>query len=470
MAIPQPRPAPAPGSLRHAWRGARRFASPRRIAATWRFAAAMVAEIRRRRTETRLTVAVDINSLFEALTGVGWYLHQLLAELAGRDDLRLRLYGQSLVDESPAPPLVVAPPAGPAIERVLYRAPDGLVVPPWRAHQLLRRLAPLLAAADGNRVLFAPNYLPPRLFRFARGARVATVHDLAVRRLPWAVRPDSAAALLAGLDRALFEADLLLTPSAAVRDDLVACGVAAERVVPIHHGPGQQPALVCEPTAEPGSADRCETAVPREGAAAPHESLADPRISAHSSSAAPSLYGLHVGTLEPRKNLPVLLAAWRLLRARLPGAPPLVLAGAFGWGADALRCEVERAVAEGWLRPLGYVPAAELADLYRGATVVVLPSLYEGFGLPAVEAMAAGAPLVVSDIPVLHEVAGDAALYAPPDRPERWADALARLLGDPALRRELAARGRLRRELFDWSRAADSTVAAWRAAVRAAAG
>jgi glycosyltransferase involved in cell wall biosynthesis len=471
MAIPQPRPAPAPGSLRHAWRGARRFASPRRIAATWRFAAAVLAEIRRRRAETRLTVAVDINSLFEALTGVGWYLHQLLAELAGRDDLRLRLYGQSLVDEPPAPPLAVAPPAGPAIEHVLYRAPDGLVVPPWRAHQLLRRLAPLLAAADGNRVLFAPNYLPPRLFRFARGVRVATVHDLAVRRLPWAVRPDSAAALLAGLDRALFEADLLLTPSAAVRDDLVACGVAAERVVPIHHGPGQQPALVRETAAGPGVADARETAAPREGAAAPHEGLANPRLSARPSSAPlSSSYGLHVGTLEPRKNLPVLLAAWRLLRARLPGAPPLVLAGAFGWGAGALRREVERAADEGWLRPLGYVPAAELADLYRGAAVVVLPSLYEGFGLPAVEAMAAGAPLVVSDIPVLREVAGDAALYAPPDRPERWADALARLLGDPALRRELAARGRLRRELFDWSRAADSTAAAWRAAVRAAAG
>jgi glycosyltransferase involved in cell wall biosynthesis len=447
MAISQPRPAPAPGSLRHAWRAARRLGSPRRLAATWRFAAAVWAQIRRRRAEPRLTIAVDINSLFETLTGVGWYLHQLLAELATRDDLRLRLYGHSLVDEPPAPRLAAPLPSGPAIERVLYRAPDGLVIPPWRAHQLLRRLAPLLAAADGNRVLFAPNYMPPRLFRFARGARVATVHDLAVRRLPWAVRPDTAAALAAGLDRALLEADLLLTPSAAVRDELVALGVAAARVVPIHHGPGQQPLR-----ADGGSAIQPDSATP----SAPAPPAADPAI--------PPGYGLHVGTLEPRKNLPVLLAAWRLLRARLPQAPPLVLAGAYGWGAGELRREVERAAAEGWLRPLGYVPPDELAALYRGAAVVALPSLYEGFGLPAVEALAAGVPLLVSDLPVFHEVAGDAALFAPPGRPAAWADGLARILGDPVLRRELGARGRRRSDLFDWRRAADQTVAAWRTA------
>jgi glycosyltransferase involved in cell wall biosynthesis len=433
MAISPPRPAPAPGTLRHAWRAARRFASPRRIAATWRFGAVLAAQIRRRRAETRLTVAVDINALYETLTGVGWYLHQLLTQLAASDDLRLRLYGHSLVDEPPAPRLVVEPPSGPAIEQVRYRAPDGLVVPPWRAHQLLRRLAPLLVAADGNRVLFAPNYMPPRLFRFASGVRVATVHDLAIRRLPWAVRPDSATALAAGLDRALFEADLVLTPSVAVRDDLVACGVSAARVVPIHHGLGQTPGQTAAATFP----------------------------------SAPSRYGLHVGTLEPRKNLSTLLAAWRLLRARLPAAPPLLLAGAYGWGAGELRREVEQAAAEGWLRHLGYVDPDELVALYRGAAVVALPSLYEGFGLPVVEALAAGAPPLLSDIPVFHEVAGDAALYAPANRPDLWADSLERLLGDPELRRELAARGRRRRELFDWRRAAARTAAAWRSAAGA---
>ncbi|HEY3570696.1 MAG TPA: hypothetical protein VGP73_22385, partial [Thermoanaerobaculia bacterium] len=173
-----------------------RFGSPRRLRRTFLWLREVAGQIRRRRAEPRLTVAVDVNSFYEALTGVGWYLHQILVHLADRDDLRLRLYGQSLVESDPgAPRPVVAFPPGPAIERVVYGAPDGLVVPPWRANQILRRLAPLLMAADGNQVLFGPNYLFPPLFRFARGARVATVHDLGLLKIPWAVRPDSAEAL-----------------------------------------------------------------------------------------------------------------------------------------------------------------------------------------------------------------------------------------------------------------------------------
>ena len=129
-------------------------------------------------------------------------------------------------------------PAGPAIERIVYAAPDGLVVPPWRADQILRRLAPLLMAADGNAVLFAPNYLFPPLFRFAAGERVATIHDLGVLKVPWAVRPDSGAALRERLERTLFAADLLLTPSEAVRRELIGIGVAPSRVRAIHHGTG----------------------------------------------------------------------------------------------------------------------------------------------------------------------------------------------------------------------------------------
>jgi len=220
---------------------ARRFASPRRLAATGRFLAGLAAEIRRRRAEPRLTVAVDVHALYETATGVGWYLVRLLEQLAERDDLRLRLYAHGLVEASAAPRPAVPIPRGRAIERVAYTAPDGLVVPPWRAHQVLRRLAPLLAAADGNRVLFAPNYLLPRLFRLARGARVATVHDLAIRQVPWAVRPDSGAALARGLARTLLEADLILTPSEAVRGELAALGVDPRRVRAIHHGPAHGP-------------------------------------------------------------------------------------------------------------------------------------------------------------------------------------------------------------------------------------
>lgn len=408
-----------------------RLGSPRRQRKTALWLSEIAGAGRRRRAEPRLTIAVDVNSFYEPLTGVGWYLHQLLTHLADRDDLRLRLYGQSLVEGDPGAPVPVVPfPEGPAIERVVYEAPDGLVVPPWRGNQILRRLAPLLLAADGNRVLFAPNYLPPRLFRRARGARVATIHDLSVRKVPWAVRPDSGAALRERLDQVLHEADLLLTPSEAVRREIAELGVAPGRVRAIHHGLGQ--------TAGGELADL------------------PPRT--------PARYALHVGTLEPRKNVGTLLAAWRLLRRRLADPPALVLSGGMGWKAEEIRREVAEAESEGWLVYLGYVSPGELAALYRNASAVLLPSFYEGFGLPAVEALSAGAPLVLSDIPVLREVAGNAALYAPPDRPDLWAEQIGKLVTDEGLRADLKQRGAARAGDFDWGRAAGDTARAFREA------
>jgi alpha-1,3-rhamnosyl/mannosyltransferase len=409
-----------------------RLGSPRRLRRTWIWMREIAAQVRRRRAESRLTVAVDVNSFYEPLTGVGWYLHQILLHLAGRDDVRLRLYGQRLVHGDPwIPRPVAAFPAGPAIERIDYDAPDGLVIRPWRGRQVLRRLASLLMAADGNQVLFAPNYLFPPLFWLARGARVATIHDLGVWKVPWAVRPDSGEALRERLERTLFEADLFLTPSEAVRQELIERRVAASRVRAIHHGTG----LV-------GEGSIASSPPPR----------------------TPPRYALHVGTVEPRKNVSALLAAWRLLRLRRAAPPPLVLCGGFGWQAAEARREIGAAEAEGWLVHLGYVSTEELAALYRGAELVALPSFYEGFGLPAVEALRAGAPLLASDLPVLREVAGDAALYAPPNRPDLWADRAGELLADAGLRADLRRRGLERARLFDWGRAAEETVRAFRAA------
>jgi glycosyltransferase involved in cell wall biosynthesis len=408
-----------------------RFGSPRRLRRTFLWLREVAGEIHRRRAEPRMTVAVDVNSFYEALTGDGWYLHQILVHLADRDGLRLRLYGQSLVESDPgAPRPVVAFPSGRSIERVVYEAPDGLVVPPWRVNQILRRLAPLLMAADGNDVLFGPNYLFPPLFRFARGARVATIHDLGLLKVPWAVRPDSAEALRERLERTIFEADLLLTPSEAVRRELIGIGVSPDRVRAIHHGTG----------------------VLAETAPSPLPAGTPPR------------YALHVGTVEPRKNVPALLAAWRLLRTRGIDPPPLVLCGGWGWKAEEIRQEIEAAGREGWAVHLGYVGPGELAALYAGAELVALPSFYEGFGLPALEALQAGAPLVASDLPVLREVAGDAALYAPPDRPDIWADRIAELLADGDLREKMRRKGRERARLFDWGRAAGATAEAFRRA------
>ena len=108
--------------------------------------------------------------------------------------------------------------------------------------------------------------------------------------------------------------------------------------------------------------------------------------------------------------------------------------------------------------------SGQLAGLYRGAQVVVFPSLYEGFGLPAIEALAAGTPLVCSDIPTLREVAADAALYAPVDRPDLMAEEVCRVLTDAGERRRLIDAGRARRAAFSWPESARRTLAVWREA------
>ena len=171
---------------------------------------------------------------------------------------------------------------------------------------------------------------------------------------------------------------------------------------------------------------------------------------------------LHVGTLEPRKNILTLLDAWRILRDRGASIPPLVLCGKFGWKTEEIRRRVRQAENEGWLVHPGYVTAEEVAVLYRDASFVVFPTHYEGFGLPAVEAIRAGTPLICSDIPVLREVAGDASIYVAPARSDLWADQIELLAKDDEARGHLQSKAWERRDLFTWKKTAEGTVEAWR--------
>ena len=410
---------------------------PRRVRDLLRWGFGVLAAIRRRRRDPRLTVAVDVSPLWEPLTGIGWFLYRLLQHLAAREDLVLRLYGPTLAAAEAVPPPAVPLPEGPALEPVLYPVPADASLHRDRLIRLLRRLEPWLVAADGNRVVFAPNYLPSPRFAAAPGALVATIHDLGYRRVPWAVRRETQERLEAELDQVWFRARRIVTDSRAVRDEIVEEGLAApERLRVVALGPGQLPGRV--------GAERASSAP----AGLP-----------------PGSYALSVGTLEPRKNLETLLEAWRALRRRRPGhVPPLVLSGAFGWKTEDLRARVAAARAEGWLHHLGYVDEAALGALYRGARLFVFPSRYEGFGLPVLEALAAGVPVVASDLPVVREVAAEAALYAPPTEVEAWVRQVERLLDDPDLARRLAQAGRERAARFTWEAAAEAYVAIFREA------
>jgi glycosyltransferase involved in cell wall biosynthesis len=179
-------------------------------------------------------------------------------------------------------------------------------------------------------------------------------------------------------------------------------------------------------------------------------------------------FALFVSTLEPRKNLPTLLHALHLCRERHPTVPyHLVIAGARGWQDEHIFATARDLRLNDALTFLGSVTPEHLHWLYNACRMYVNPSLYEGFGLPVLEALACGAPALVSDTSSLPEVAGDAALLLPPRDAAAWADAIARLWHDQDQRAALSQRGPVQAARFSWQRAARETLAIYRRVARA---
>jgi alpha-1,3-rhamnosyl/mannosyltransferase len=176
----------------------------------------------------------------------------------------------------------------------------------------------------------------------------------------------------------------------------------------------------------------------------------------------PGRYALCVSTLEPRKKIAELLYAWRELPTRIRNSTPLVLAGGSGWLNESLREQIRDGVAAGWLRHLGFVPEADLAVLYAGATLFLYPSIYEGFGLPPVEAMASGTPVIVANSSCLPEVCGDAALYIDPNDIAGFSSAIAAALMDAEWRADARKRGLRRAARYQWEECAKQTVQIYR--------
>ncbi|MGI6103361.1 MAG: glycosyltransferase family 4 protein [Patescibacteria group bacterium] len=178
----------------------------------------------------------------------------------------------------------------------------------------------------------------------------------------------------------------------------------------------------------------------------------------------PASYVLFVGTLEPRKNVDGLIVAYLELPAELRAKYPLVLGGRRGWNTEGIVAALDRA--DETVRELGPIDGADLPGLFGGATVFAYPSWYEGFGLPAIEAMRAGVPVVTSATSSLPEVVGDAALTVDPGDTTALTAALQTLLERPALRTQLAAAGKRQAETFSWQQTAEVTLAVLRRVAR----
>jgi glycosyltransferase involved in cell wall biosynthesis len=278
-------------------------------------------------------------------------------------------------------------------------------------------------------VFHSPDYLLPPV---RRGKKVVTVHDLSFLRHPEAAEPSLRAFLCASVPRSVRKADLVLGDSESTRQDVIELlGIDGDRVEVVY--PGVDGAF----------------------------RVIDDQ---HHLAAVKQLYGLdcpfilNVGTLEPRKNLVTLLDAYAALRRR--GLEhKLVIAGGRGWLYDGVFRRLEELSLEQDVIFLGYVAEEHLPALYSLADLLVFPSLYEGFGLPPLEAMACGTPVITSDSSSLPEVVGKAGLMVPARDADALAEAIATVLADSVLREDLVKQGLSWAAQFTWRAAGEKLLA-----------
>lgn len=351
-------------------------------------------------------VGLDVTPAVTTHGGLARYTEELWRTLARRQDVDVHAFA-------------------------LGRGPHGSFgLPVRRLHVPLRSLHPLWKTLGWPRaetfagrvdvvhtvaLTAAPTRLP----------QVVTIHDLLPITHPHLYPPGADRHQRAELEAAA-RADVIVTT----------CETTADEIASVAGFPRQRIAV-----APPGV-----FAATREGPAAPVQGP----------------YVLAVGQVTPRKGLDVLAAAAARLGSR---CPPVLVAGPDWWMAEGVRRAISDVDAESKVRLLGFVDDSTLAALYRAATVICHPSRGEGFGLTCLEAMAAGAPLVATDLPSVREVVDGAAVLIPVDDVDALADELGALLDDSSRRAALAEAGRRRAELFSWERMADEVVSAYRRAL-----
>ena len=301
----------------------------------------------------------------------------------------------------------------------------------YRPHRYLRAWSEALPRNARRRVLAEPlgpraaplfHGLNQRLPKMRLRRAVATFHDLFVLSGDYST-PEFRERFAAQARDAAARADAIITVSEFTRLQVIEwLGVDRERVRAIHHGVRPLPLH----------------AIPREKII------------------------LNVGAIQKRKNLARLVDAF----AAVDEGWQLVLAGSAGFGAEEILAHVQACPARSRIRITGYVSTGELADWYARAAVFAFPSLDEGFGMPVLEAMAAGIPVVTSNCSALPEVAGEAALLVNPESTEALTEALRSLTGDEDLRQQLAQRGRERAKLFSWEKAVRETWDVYRSVLR----
>jgi glycosyltransferase involved in cell wall biosynthesis len=391
---------------------------------------------------TRIGIDARLNAYRAG--GIPQYTLQLLtalAPLAPNDTL------VSLQHASHPRPLVELP----NVRRSTLFTPPHHRLEPW---SLLLELLPRRLE-----VLHCPDFIVPRL---RCCPVVVTVHDLAFLHYP-DILDASARRYYGQVRESVWRADAVIAVSQATREDIRALlGLPPERVDVIYEAaaPRFSPMPLAEAEGGEGNTVRVFTRFP------PRWSPTDRGTPC---SLVAGTFALFVSTLEPRKNVPTLLHALRVCLDRRPEVPyRLVLAGGRGWQDEAIFAAVRDLRLEEAVLFVGSVSQEQLHWLYCACRIYINPSLYEGFGLPVVEALACGSPSLVAATSSLPEVAGEAALLLPPLEVDAWAAAMERLWHDEDLRSDLARRGPLQAGRFSWEQAARATLQVYRRVARGA--
>lgn len=361
-----------------------------------------------------MRIALTVEALSPQLTGIGQYCWQLVQRLPAHGRVQsVEFYVGAERIRNPA-----------LRQERSRRAPPGF----RKLFSATRKLKRRFRSRPNVDLVHGPNYLLPNW----ADDGIVTVHDLSVLNFPEMHPADRVSMFEREFQRTLDRASHIITDCETIRREVIELtGFSATKVtaVPLGIGPEFRPLSRAEllPVLQ-------KHRLPLTG------------------------YGLTVSSLEPRKRIDRLLAAWSELPHALRTSFPLVIAGARGWHNDKLHSMIASGQSEGWVIPLGFVPADELPAIYAGASLFVYPSIYEGFGLPPLEAMASGVPTIVAAASCLPEVTKGGAMLAQPEDIDSFADTIAEALENAEWRSEAASRGIHIAGGYSWEACVDQTV------------
>jgi len=385
-----------------------------------------------------MKVILSVDPVKYPLTGIGRYTYELASRLQTHEALELLLLSHDrFVSELPAHAFSTAStpvhkPTLPDMKSWLYKRLRKSYIAVEAAKAIKDVISRHALNKHKDAVFHGPNFY---LTRFD-GPSVATFHDISVFTFAQYHPPERVRFMQRQMKLAMKRASMLITVSASARTEVASYfGYPLDKIRAIP--------LACSADFHPRNEMETSPILKRHGLKY-------------------GGYALFTGTVEPRKNIDGLLDAYSALPEAMRREWPLVIAGFHGWQSEKLHQRIKAAADAGWAHYLGYVTNEDLPYLYAGARLFVFPSHYEGFGLPVLESMASGVPVVCSDSSSLPEVVGDAALTCDHDDVVTLRQLIIRGLEDQDWRADAIIKGLLRASGFSWDQCAEQTIQVYR--------